>query len=141
MYCADDFRRRFGTPCAICGARLLSWSTGPTGECYCPHHTSELPSCHGCGRLVAPNMAGATDLMDGRSACPRCSASAVHSLDEARNVLDRVRRFLIGRGVALPPAEEVSGRPNRLHTLCSCDPTSACALRAMRPSRPAEPVR
>ena len=106
VFCAEDFARLHGQACSICAKRLLSWITGPLGELYCPSHATELPSCHACGRLVAAK-SGGTDIADGRSTCAACAATAVHRLEEARALLQRVHAFLIRLGLQLPPAADV----------------------------------
>ena len=98
VYCADDYRRRFGEECAICRARLLSWIVTDAGDTYCQKHEKDSPPCHGCGKLVAPN-SGGTDLSDGRVSCKECSRTAVHSQSHAYRLLNEVRTFLNSRGL------------------------------------------
>lgn len=107
VYCAADYRNRFGQECAICKQRLLSWIATEAGETYCAKHEKDSPPCHGCGRLVAPG-SGGTDLADGRVSCASCSATAIHSEDDARRILHEVRRFFVDRGVDVPPADAIT---------------------------------
>ena len=110
-YCEADFKRAFGQQCALCQARLLSWVTAPTGDVYCPSHKSELPACHGCGRLVGRGSGrggGGIDLADGRSSCAACARTAVHNLSEAQRLLARVHAFLLNLGLPLPAAASIN---------------------------------
>ena len=110
-YCEADFKRAFGQQCALCQARLLSWVTAPTGDVYCPSHRSELPACHGCGRLVGRGSGrggGGIDLADGRSSCAACARTAVHNLSEAQRLLARVHAFLLNLGLPLPAAASIN---------------------------------
>ena len=128
VYCAEHFRMKFGPPCTLCSRRLLNWMTAPTGEVYCREHEGRVPQCHACGRLVGGAGGGGgsdahgggagsggvvdggrgVDLPDGRTACSRCDATAVHTLSEARGLAERVRTFLMAEGLGgLPELDEL----------------------------------
>lgn len=112
-FCEEHYKTRFGKQCTICGARKLEWAINFWGDAFCKEHTNELPSCQGCGRLVATTppqpvseAAGfgkalqplrrksslGADYADGRSICALCLPKTVHEQGTAQSLLRQVRR-------------------------------------------------
>jgi phage FluMu protein Com len=83
--------------CAYCGKPLVSgWVTDHWGTQYCPEHQQQYPHCEYCGRLVSPQQQehGAEVVR-----CPTCRSSAVETIEEARPLYERVKRWANSQGL------------------------------------------
>ncbi len=69
------------------------------GQTVCDACNSKILHCHSCSRMISPDAAAVQRYDDGRVMCSVCRESAVMKLDEARKMMEEVRRDLKAEGI------------------------------------------
>jgi len=93
--------------CAICGEPLQGkYYTDYWGNSFHASHSSELPECSTCGRLICEELTrGGFELSDGRYICGICNETAVTGDFLLESSLSYVRRLLESNGIDNLPDE------------------------------------
>jgi len=107
MYHPQCYTDHILPKCDICGQPLQgTYYTDFWGNSFHPSHSSELPECNSCGRLICESLTGGGyTLSDGRHLCRICNETAVTDdflLEASRSY---VRRLLVSHGIDNLPDE------------------------------------
>jgi len=106
-YCHACYFELFSPRCAVCGEPIRStYLQNVWGDLYCAGHEDEFERCYSCGRLICDRLTrGGVEYDDGRWMCNLCRRTAVDDADDAREVLEDVRRTLGRLGLGLGDVE------------------------------------
>ena len=88
--------------CSVCGTPLIGIAHEDAwGNHYCAHHSTELPRCSCCQRLICNRLtSGGVAYRDGRLVCNLCRKTAVDTKEQAKPYVDAVAAWLFKKGLA-----------------------------------------